>query len=67
MPNSNDRKCASCGSTKMLDGNKDLLYFVPKGRFKLFGNPVMRSLCLDCGFVGHYIKESDLAKIRRQS
>ena len=38
--------------------------FVPKGRFMMVGYVAKGNLCLDCGFLAHYIDESDLVKIR---
>jgi len=66
MTKPNDKSCPSCRSNNLEDGKFGTTKhtFVPKGRFMMVGYVANGNLCLDCGFLAHYIDESDLVKIR---
>ena len=66
MPTPNDRKCPSCGSNNLADGKfgTHKHTFIPNGRVMMLGYVAKANVCLDCGFLAHYIEETDLEKIR---
>ena len=37
--------------------------FIPEGRFMWMGYKVKASVCLDCGFVAHYLDQADLPEL----
>lgn len=62
-------KCPACGGEKLRDGDIGVTkhVFVPEGstrwRWKT-GHLAKGFVCLDCGFLGHYIPEAALKEIR---
>jgi ribosomal protein L37E len=66
--NNDETKCASCGSRQLRRGKLGVWKhtFMPGERMMMLGYPVEGRVCLDCGFLGHYIRQSDLEKIRQR-
>ena len=64
----NDRKCPACGGNNITDGKLGVYKhtFIPARRFMMLGYRAKGFVCLDCGFLGHYIAQNDLNEIRRQ-
>jgi ribosomal protein S27AE len=66
---SSERKCPACGGKNLAEGKFGVYKhtFIPKRRFMMLGYIARASACLDCGFLAHYLDESDLEDIRRQA
>ena len=61
----NERKCLACGGPRRIEGNLGAYKhtFMPQGRFVWMGYKVKASVCLDCGFVAHYVDQGDLPEL----
>ena len=65
-----EHPCPCCRGKKLklgrLGNHKHT--FIPQGRqFMLVGYLPNAFVCLDCGFLGHYLDEADITEIRNQS
>ena len=60
--------CPSCRSTNLVSGRLGVNRhtFVPTGRWMLLGYGIKAMVCLDCGFLGHFLEPEDLNDIRRK-
>ncbi len=60
-------KCASCGSVSLVRGKTGGMKhtFIPDGKLMFLGHRTTAQLCLDCGFVGHYLAERDIEEMRK--
>lgn len=65
----NERKCPACSSKNLIDGKLGVYKttFIPKGRFMMMGYDVSASVCLDCGFLAHFLDELDVENIRKRA
>lgn len=63
-----ERKCPACHGNNLVDGELGThkQTFIPQGRFMWLGYNVSASVCLDCGFVAHYLDEEAVADIRQR-
>ena len=67
------RKCPCCGGNEFVEGESNHTVFRPRGAWTLWGlafrvadtHPVKTEVCIDCGYVHHYIDGPDLAEIRK--
>jgi hypothetical protein len=64
-----DRKCPACGGKNLAGGRlgAHANTFIPEGRVMWNGYTVSASVCLDCGFLSHYLDQHDLDEIRRRA
>jgi len=64
-----DRKCPACGGKNLAGGRTGdrANTFIPEGRVMWNGYTVSASVCLDCGFLSHYLDQHDLEEIRRRA
>ena len=70
MPqNQFEQTCPCCGSKNLKLGKLGAYKhtFIPEGQFMWIGYDTKAFVCLDCGFVGHYLHEADIAEIRNRS
>jgi len=59
--------CPECGSTSLRYGQV-VQRFVPKGSsIWAKGHEINAFVCLDCGFVGHFVSSEDLDRLRENS
>ena len=63
-----ESKCTVCGGTRLEEGQLSIKArrFYPSRVGTFFGYLVNGYVCMDCGFLGHYLNASDLAKLRRK-
>ena len=65
-----EHQCPCCGSKKLKPGKlgNHKHTFIPEERqFMWIGYHPKAFVCLDCGFLGHYLDEADITEIRNQS
>ena len=69
MADVSPRKCASCGSLELQDGVLGVrrTTFIPQGKFMWIGYTVNAFVCLNCGYVGHYLLPSAVEDIRKHA
>ena len=62
------RECPCCHSTKVRDGKLNVFRhtFIPEGRWMWLGYTPRAFVCLECGFMGHYLTEADISDLRRR-
>lgn len=63
-----ESKCPVCGGTWLEEGGfaRGRHRFFPSRVAAFFGYRVLGYVCVDCGFLGHYLEESDLEKLRHK-
>jgi len=61
------RKCPACGGKNLAGGTLGVSRktFIPNGRW--IGYKASAFVCLDCGFLSHYLDQHDLDEIRRRA
>lgn len=62
------RKCPSCGESQFAEGKlgAHLQTFIPRGVWMFLGYTVRGAVCLECGYVHHFVEEPDLAELRKR-
>ena len=61
-------KCPACGDKNLADGTLGAYKhtFIPSGRMMMLGYVAKAFVCLNCGFLSHYIEQNDLDEIKRR-
>ncbi len=59
-------KCPECGSSILNYGQVGQRFWPSGGSVWAKGHEVNAFVCLECGFVGHYLSTSDLEKLQRK-
>jgi len=61
-----ERECPCCHGANLMDGKLGVHKhtFIPKGRLMWLGYTSKGFVCLDCGFVGHYLDKADIRDLR---
>jgi hypothetical protein len=61
------RQCPSCHGTKLIDGSLGVYKhtFIPADRAMFLGYVAKAFVCLNCGFLGHYLEPDDIHDIHR--
>jgi hypothetical protein len=64
-----NRKCPACGGKNLADGTLGVQAhtFIPTGRTMWMGYVAKAFVCLDCGFLSHYIGQEDLNEIKHKA
>ncbi len=59
-------RCPSCQGTHLSYGRigTNRHTFMPESHFKLFGYSTKAFVCLHCGYMGHFVEERTLKKLR---
>jgi hypothetical protein len=62
------RECPSCHSANLINGNfgGESDKFIPDDRFMWIGYTPRGFVCLDCGFLAHYLDSNDIQDIRKK-
>ena len=63
--NESQQACPICGGTD-LEYGQGASPFMPRGRLVLFGYRVRNFVCLDCGYVGHYLDKRSVQDIQKK-
>jgi len=60
------RECPCCRGTNLVDGKVGVYKhtFIPAGRRMWIGYISQAFVCLDCGFMGHYLDKADIRDLR---
>ena len=61
------RKCADCGGTNLRFGTLTYTTFKPFEEFTVRGYDLIAFVCLDCGYVGHFLHHDDVEDIRKKT
>jgi hypothetical protein len=65
------RKCPSCGGTDFAEGEFRWNTLRLRGEWNLWGmgmrHPMKAAVCVDCGYVHHYLNGPDLDDIRKKA
>ena len=61
-------ECPCCTGTNLVNGKLGGIYhtFIPAGRWMLRGYISLAFVCLDCGFMGHFLDDADVQDLRRR-
>ncbi len=62
-------KCVACGESNLIRGRaSDGQRFVPEGTgFKLTAYVTQIVVCLECGFAGNFVSQSDIREIKEKN
>ena len=65
--NRNPRRCPCCTGQNLLPGKYGVHRhtFCPSGKINWIGYDMTAFACMDCGFVGPYIKDEDMEDLRK--
>jgi hypothetical protein len=60
------RECPSCHGTSLMEGRTGVYKhtFIPEGQWVWLGYTARAFVCLDCGFLGHFLTEEDVRDLR---
>jgi hypothetical protein len=59
------RECPCCQSTNLKDGKLSVNKhrFIPEGQWMWLGYTPKTFVCLECGFMGHYLTKADISDL----
>ena len=62
------KQCPSCHGRNLRDGKFGVHWqtFIPLGRWMPIGYHVLGFVCVDCGFVGHFLTRDQVQDITRK-
>ena len=60
------RECPCCHGANLVDGKLGVRKhtLIPEGRWMWMGYSSRAFVCLDCGFMGHYLDKADILDLR---
>jgi predicted RNA-binding Zn-ribbon protein involved in translation (DUF1610 family) len=67
MATSTRAACPECGSASLSYGQVAQRFWPSGSGLWAKGHEVNAFVCLDCGFVGHFLASSDLEKLREEN
>ncbi len=59
------RRCINCGGERLLPGKLSTTQFMAEGKINWIGYYITVFGCMDCGFLGSYLGESDMDSLRK--